>query len=174
MSIFLFYTKSLKEMYHLGEEPKDTDDDKKTLAAASKSLGAISGHNSIEPASPEFLKIHNAKLILNALSPFLFVLMDSFMGIGIVAFIGVGLGNSFLRKKMNAAGGRLSPEAKKASFLKQTIPMLTLSVAVMAFFYFATEFIRVKLIILPVIAIYTVIICLAAYWEYIHDSDVNC
>ena len=171
LSTFLFYTKSLKKMYHLGEAQKPTPDNQKPPESITKRIGPANVQNSADPPSPEFVKIHDAKIILNALSPLLFILMDSFMGLGVLSLLGVGLSNTFLRKKMNDAGGRLSPDDKKASFFKQTIPMLTLSAAVMTYFYLTTEFIRVQLIILPVIAVYTLLVCSAAYWEYIHASN---
>lgn len=167
ISIFLFSTRSLKDLYHLDGQQRVFPTDTQAIKASAQPSNIAGGQEPERPASPEFLKIHNAKITLNILSPLVFLLMDSFMGIGVLALVGVGLGNNLLRRKGIAAGGRLSPEQKKASFFWQTIAMLAVSAGVMVYFYVSLEFIRVKVIILFFVAVYTLLVCAAAYLEYI-------
>lgn len=169
-SIFVFRTQAIKSMYHL-----DTDESVAASKRQSEEPGETNGmgrETVSVPASKEFMEVHKHKIILNALSPLAFLLMDFFMVGGVFALVGIGFANNSLRRKMNRIGGELALNQKKTNFLRQTILMLGVSLAIMLYFYLTMPTPITQKITMSVVAAYAVFICLVGYLEYNHKEQV--
>ncbi len=167
-SIFVFYTKSLKEMYHLAE-----DENQETSKNQSAGVGGSAVRNTAGAASAELLELHGKKVLLNALSPFALVLMDFFMVGGVFALVGVGFANNSLRRKMNVIGGVLSLQEKKTNFFRQTVLMLGISCAIMLYFYLSMPTPIMQKITMSVVAAYAVFMCIVGSIEYLHKDHAS-
>ena len=169
-SIFMFYTKTLKEMYHLDENINSPETDKLETGEGEVSTKSDT-QSAAQKISKEFLEVHNKKILLNALSPFSFLLMDFFMGGGIIALIWVGFTNNSLRRKMKTIGGKLSSEEKKRSFFRQMIPMLCISGGIMVYFYLSMPTPIIQKITISVVAGYALLMSAFAYFEYLYKGQ---
>jgi len=169
-SIFVFFTQSLKELYHL-------DENEDVKVAESKSAIGMAGlikeddqQGMVQPVSEEYKKIHTGKIALNALSPVSFLLMDFSMGVGFVALIIIGFVNSSLRRKMNAMGGFLTAVERKGSFLKQTVGMAGGALAVILYYLFSLPASTMRTVIIVVVMGYITLMSVFSYFEYLHKG----
>ena len=169
-SMFLFFTQSLKKMYHLNKENKPLDSSTGPKQKMTQSKTAENNSLKDSTASTDLIKISQKKIIMNALSPAAFVIMDFSIGFGFISLIILGFANNSLRRKMNVAEGELSEQEQKDSFYRQTIGMLAISTAIIVYFYIALPLELMKTIMISIVAGYTVLMGIAAYFDYIKKT----
>lgn len=171
VSVFLFYSKSLKEMYHLSFSPDDN-----LLPQPEEHKSVPTGPSRPEqPLAAEhqqlLLAAHHLKVNITTASLLAFLLMDYSTLLGMVTLIAIALTNISLRGKMQSIGGRLPLDNRKKLYTRQTIGLCLLSVPIIGYYSFLLPAIKLPIIVGSIITVYTFILWAAARYEYLSNGN---
>ncbi len=169
----LFYSKVLKEMYHLAFAPR-----KNWQQGMVGEDGAPAGLPQPEQTAEreqrqKLLTVHALKSTLAPCSLLAFLLMDFSIGLGMGTLLALGLINYGLRSKLRGIGGSLTPAEGKKLYVRQTIGLGGFALLVIGYYTFLLPTLIQPLIVGAIIAAFSFLLWAAARYEYVHIGPKN-
>lgn len=168
VALALFWSKALKEMYHLAIDPGNTPQDRASEPAPAVAEISQGGRIAEAERLQRLLAVHYIKTTLTTCSLLTFLLMDYSVGLGMVTLIAIGLINFGLRSRMQRIGGILPLADRRKLYVTQTLGLCIFALPMIAYYAVLLPEILQPLIIGTIIAVFTLLLWASARYEYLY------